>query len=90
MIEGKCWLDEATGKVMFDNLEIAVAFNVQKYETYQEQFCDNLIKTQQWEENVKQRIKQDVEWVVNTDYGKLHAWKVIAELADNEIERLQA
>ena len=80
MIEGKCWLDKATGKVMFDNPEIAVAFNIQKSEFYQEQYS---------KANIKRRLRQDITWVTDTSFDELSAWKLIAEIADEEIQRLQ-
>lgn len=80
MIEGKVWLDDKTGKVIFDNPEIAVAFNIQKQEFYQEQYS---------KQNIKRRLRQDIVWVTDTSFDELSAWKIIAEIANEEISRLQ-
>lgn len=80
MIECKCWLDKVTGKVMFDNPEIAVAFNIQKQEFYQEQYS---------KQNIKRRLRQDIVWVTDTSFDELSAWKIIKEIADEEISRLE-
>lgn len=80
MIEGKCWLDDKTGKVIFNNPEIAVAFNIQKQEFYQEQYS---------KQNIKRRLRQDIAWVTDTSIDELSAWKIIKEIADDEIGRLE-
>ena len=80
MIECKCWLDDKTGKVIFDNPEIAIAFNIQKSEFYQEQYT---------KANIKRRLRQDIMWVTDTAFDELSAWKIIKEIADEEIKRME-
>ena len=30
MKENRCWIDEATGKIMFEDVNMAIAFNIEK------------------------------------------------------------
>ena len=82
MKESKCWLDENTGKIVFDDIDMAWAFNIQKQEALQ----DYLESAKMLKEHLRDSIIGVMPTALKYEPS---TWETIKEIADEEIKRLQ-
>ena len=82
MKESKCWIDESTGKIMFEDVTMAIAFNIEK----QEEVRDYLESTKKLKTDLKAGL---IKLIPLSLRYEIETWETVIEVANEEIERLK-
>lgn len=82
MKESKCWIDENTGKIMFEDVTMAIAFNIEK----QEEVRDYLESTKKLKTDLKAGLTKLIPPSLRYE---IETWETVIEVANEEIERLK-
>lgn len=75
MKESRCWIDEATGKIMLEDVNMAIAFNIEKQEEIRE-YIENKKKLK---ESLKTGIIKMIPAPLREDTD---TWELVSEIAE--------
>lgn len=82
MKESKCWIDEATGKIIFEDVNMAIAFNLEK----QEEIRDYIENKKKLSDSLTIGIRKMIPTPLRYD---IETWEIVKNIAESEMKNLK-